>query len=352
MNLDDLNHIHSIDSADMLSQIDTLPDQLEQAWKQGQSLPLPAFPTLRQVVIAGMGGSAIGADLFAAWAEPLLTVPVIVQRDYSLPGWARGPETLVIASSHSGNTEETLSAFQQAYDQGCSLLALATGGALAEGSRANGIPTWTFAHKGQPRAAVGFSFGLLLALFARLGLIPNPEAELQDALAAMRSQQESLRAAVPTVHNPAKRQALQMINRWVTVMASEALLPVARRWKGQVNELAKAYAAFEALPEANHNTLAGLAQPENGFQAAITIFLNAPSCHPRNQLRNDLTRKTYMLDGKTTDFFIATGNSRMAHQWTMLHLGDYTAYYLAICYGIDPTPIDMLVDFKNEMGNY
>ncbi len=351
MNLDDLTLYPPLDPQNMLAEIDGLPDQLETAWELGQTQPLPTVPNIARVVIAGMGGSAIGADLLTAYIEPLCSVPVTVQRDYTLPAWATGPETLVITSSHSGNTEETLSAFEQAVERNCTLLAVATGGKLAQRAAETNTPMLTFSHKGQPRAAVGYSFGLLLAAFARLGLIPDPSAELADALAAMRAQQARIRIDVPAVENAAKRQGGQLMGRWVSVFGSEILAPVARRWKGQVSELAKAWAQFEFLPEADHNSLAGLEQPAAQFGNMIAMFLVAPSYHPRNVLRGELTKKAFMLEGVSTDLFVAEGASRLAQQWTTLLFGDYMAYYLAIAYGTDPTPIPALEAFKAEMTN-
>ena len=193
--------------------------------------------------------------------------------------------------------------------------------------------------------AVGFSFGLLLAAFARLGLVPNPEKDLLVALASMRSQQETLRAQVPVALNPAKRMAGQLMGRWVNVYGSGILAPVARRWKTQINELAKAGAGFESLPEADHNALAGLENPAALMQT-MTLFLRSPSDHPRNRLRADLTRHEFMLAGLNTDFYNANGESRLAHLWTALHFGDYLAYYLAMAYGMDPTPVEALQNLK------
>lgn len=349
MNLDDLKRFREIDAQDMLSEIDGLPAQLQAAWDLGQRLPLPAMEGIRQVVIAGMGGSAIGADLLVAYAEPYCPVPVVVWRDYDLPAWARGPETLVVASSHSGNTEETLSAFAAAQERGCRIVAVTTGGQLAARAPEAGATLWRFEHNGQPRAAVGYSFGLLLALFARLGLVPDPEAELRDAVAAMRRQQEHLQAEVPTVKNPAKRMAGQLYGRWVAVFGSGILAPVARRWKGQISEIAKAWAQFEFLPEADHNTLAGILNPEPLFAQAMMLFLKAPADHPRNQLRAELTRKAFMVEGLNTDLLVAEGETRLAQQWTMLHYGDYVAYYLAMAYETDPTPVTAIEGFKAEL---
>lgn len=349
MNLDDLQMIQQLDPQDMLAEIVALPAQLAEAWGLGQSQQLPDAKGIRQVVISGMGGSAIGADLLAAYLAASCTVPVFVQRDYVLPAWALRPETLVIASSHSGNTEETLEAFDLALGARCRLMAVATGGVLAERALKAGIPLWKFSHGGQPRAAVGYSFGLLLALFARLGLIPSPADELAGAVAAMKAQQASLSMDVPAAHNPAKRMAGQLVGRWVNVYAAGILAPVARRWKGQCNEVAKAGAGFETLPEADHNALAGLLNPAEVLAKTTTVFLRAPGDHARNRLRSELTCREFMLEGLNTEVYEAKGKTPLAHMWTALHFGDYSAFYLAMAYGVNPTPVSALENFKAEM---
>jgi glucose/mannose-6-phosphate isomerase len=350
MNLDDLTRFKQLDTLNMLAEIDNLPDQLASAWQLGMQHALPVWRDIKQVVIAGMGGSAIGADLLASYCAPLSPIPVFVHRDYGLPLFAHGAETLVICSSHSGNTEETLDAFEAAHKVECRILTVCTGGELARRAKDNGFPVWTFDHAGQPRAAVGFSFGLLLAMFQRLGLIPDQSKEMEDTLASMRRTQQHLRADVPAVKNPAKRYAGQLMGRWVTFVASGLLTAVARRWKGQMNEIAKAGSNFEFLPEADHNTLAGTINPQETLNAhTMTLFLRAPSDHPRNRLRSDLTRKAFMLEGMNTDYIDARGNTPLAHMWTLILFGDYMAYYLAMGYGVDPTPIQALVDFKQAM---
>src|SRR5215208_108816 len=197
MNLDDLNYFKQLDTLNMIGEIDNLPDQLGFAYQLGLQHDLPDWKDFRQVVIAGMGGSAIGADLLASYCASLAPLPVSVQRDYGLPLFARGAETLVICSSHSGDTEETLDAFEAARKAGCRIVVVSTGGKLAKRGRENNIPVWTFEHSGQPRAAVGFSFGLLLAMFQRLGFIPDQKEALDDALAFMKRSQERIKAGVP-----------------------------------------------------------------------------------------------------------------------------------------------------------
>ena len=348
--LDNVSSFKKLDPQNMLAEIDGLPDQLKSAWELGQTLPLPGAKNIERIVVAGLGGSAIGADLVASAVYQTCTVPVFVHRDYGLPAFAKGPETLVVLSSHSGNTEETLDSFEHALKSQCSLVIISTGGELSKRAGQKNIPVWSFDHKGQPRAAVGFSFGLLLALLARLRLIPDPSRDLYAAVEAMKKSQTHLRADVPAVHNPAKRYAGQLMGRWVTVFGAGTLAPVARRFKTQINEVAKAGANFEFLPEADHNTLAGTVHPEEVLVPhTMALFLRSPSDHPRNRLRVELTKQAFMLEGINTDFLDARGDSLLAHIWTLILFGDYMAYYLAIAYGVDPTPIQALVNIKDEM---
>jgi glucose/mannose-6-phosphate isomerase len=351
MNLDDVSKFPQIDESDMLAHIEGLPDQFQSAWELGSQLSLPTWEGIDRVLIAGMGGSAIGADLVAAYITPNCPVPVIVHRNYGLPAWARGENTLVIASSHSGNTEETLSSFKSGVENNCRLIALTTGGKLGQMCQENDCILWRFEHEGQPRAAVGFSAGLLLAAFARLQLISDPTTDIQATILAMRTQQEDLRVDVPAVHNLAKRFAGQIYDRWVTLIGADVLEPVARRWKTQISEVSKAWGQFEALPEVDHNTLAGLVQPEDSLAKITVFFLRAPSYHARNLLRSKLTKTAFMLEGLNTDYVDAQGPNPLAHQWTALHLGDYIAYYLAMAYELDPTAIPTIEMLKKDLAS-
>jgi glucose/mannose-6-phosphate isomerase len=357
MQLDDHLSFPKIDLQNMIGHINRLPDQLAEAWAYGQGLDLPGWQGIERVLITGMGGSAIGGDLVAAYIEPICLAPVMVVRDYALPAWAHGPETLVIASSHSGNTEETLSAYRLAAHKGCRRLAVCTGGELAQVAGEEmkaGEPAalWTFSHRGQPRAAVGYSFGLLLSALSRLGLVPDPSSDLDAAVAAMRRQQAGILPEVPVTRNPAKRLAGQLMDRWVVVFGAGILAPVARRWKGQVSELAKAWAQFESLPEADHNTLAGSQNPEDVLAHTMALFLRCRSDHPRNALRIEITKRVLMLQGVGTDFVDVAGDTPLENLWTALHLGDYVAYYLAMCYEVDPTPIDIMQNLKQELASH
>jgi glucose/mannose-6-phosphate isomerase len=349
MNLDDISAIKSNDPQDMLAHILGLPDQLDKAWQIGFQSDMALGDGIRQVLIAGMGGSAIGADLLEAYTRPFCSIPVVVHREYGLPAWVEGNHTLVIASSHSGDTEETLSAFTAARERGCRLMAISTGGTLKDLSLAAEVPVLQFTHVGQPRAAVGFSFGLLLATFTRLGLIPDQSNLLSDTAKTMRDQMKTLIPESPIKDNPAKRLAGQIIGRLPVIIGTDFLTPVARRWKGQFNELAKCWAQFDSLPEFDHNSLAGLEQPDQVLPQMVVLFLNAAACQTDDKLRVELTRRVMMTEGINTDIINARGDNRLKQMWNLVHFGDFTAYYLAGLVGSDPTPIPAITSLKQEM---
>lgn len=349
MNLDDLELFQKIDAENMIGHILDLPDQLERAWSLGQKLPLGDGTKFKNILIAGMGGSAIGADLLSAFVSPVCQAPIFVHRDYDLPAWAVGKETLVILSSHSGNTEETISSFQSALKNKCSILAITRGGKVGEMAKESGSLVWNFEHDGQPRSAVGFNFALPLAFLCRSGYMPDAGKDIAAAVKLMREQTETLKPETPVVKNPAKRMAGQLLNRWVTIVGSGYLAPITRRWKGQINEIAKAWAQFEYLPEADHNTLAGVNNPEHLLQQMMVLFLQSSCDHPRNQLRAELTRQAFMVEGLNTDFYKAQGSTPMEQIWSTLQFGDFLAYYLAMAYQVDPTPIPAIQGFKTKM---
>ena len=349
MNLDDVKNFSSIDKENMYDNIFYLPEQCETAWTLIKNKELPAFSPIKKIVVSGMGGSAIGADLLLSYLEKTCETPIIVNRNYGLPVWAKGEETLVIVSSHSGNTEETLSAFDEAVENKCQILAVCTGGQLAEKAASKNVPVVKFDHKGQPRAAVGYSFTLLLGILFKLGLVADPEAELAEMIKTLKLERLALASEVTQDKNPAKKMALEIKDRWVVVMAADHLTPVARRWKGQLSEVAKAWAQFEFLPEADHNTLAGVVNPAEALAKTSAIFLNSASDHERNQLRTKITSKEFEKAGIQTIVFDAKGTGSLQNIWTTLHFGDFLAFYLAISYDADPTPVAALENLKAAM---
>ena len=338
MNLDDPKFFQSAAQKKVLAEIEALPDSLLEGFAIGNRLELDAPGDLKNIVISGTGDSIIGADLLTAYISAFCSIPVSVWRDYGLPAFASGPQSLVILSSYSGETQETLSGLEAALQNNCRILVVCSGGTLVEEAAKAGGRVWKIEGQPSARGAIGFLFGLLLAAFQRLRLIPDQDAALRGAVEALKTQQASLRADSLVSQNLAKRMAGQLMGRLVTVFAAGQFVPVARRWKSQINELAKSIAQFESLPEADYNTLQGARMPETILLHSMALFLRAPSDQRQNRLRSNLMRRALLLEGVNTDFVDARGDTPLAHLWTLVHMGDYIAFYLSAAYGIDPTP--------------
>ena len=337
------------DPQDMAGYIRALPNDLEAAWKKGFLFDLPIFPEIRQILICRMGGSAIGGDLLSAYCSEIMPVPVSSWRNYGLPAWAQGEDCLVICSSHSGNTEETLSSFETALTRNCSLIGISTGGALERKAKEVNVTHWRFDHNGQPRTAIAWSFGLLLALLSRIGLVTDQDSHIRNAITEMRKQDQLLGPEIDLAHNPARRLAGQLLNRNIVIFGAGQLEVIARRWKTQINELAKAWASFEGIPEMNHNTLAGLLYPESLYEKTTAIFLRAPMDHPRNQKRIEHSKQFFLQAGIAVEELRASSDDRLSQMFSLLQFGDYVSYYLALTYGVDPTPVDILTQLKEAL---
>lgn len=349
--LDTVSQMQQLDPEHMLSHIDAMSQQLQDAWAAAQSYPLPdEYTQPRQIVLCGMGGSAIGGDLIAALVAGSAPVPFVVVRGYELPAYVSGPDTLVIASSNSGNTEETLAAAATARERGARVLAVTTGGKLAGFASEHGYPLWQFSYESQPRAALGWSFGLLVGLAHRLGLVPSLESDVDEALGLLRAQTDAYTASTPTVSNPAKQAALQIAGRLPVVIGSGIFEPVALRWKGQLNENAKVWAQFEPMPEMNHNAVASVIfPPEQGFDLAALFIMSETYDHPRVTLRYDLTYAMCEENGFAAQRFQPQGASKLAQMCHAIQFGDYLSYYAAMIYQKDPTAIAQILGLKARM---
>jgi len=311
---------------------------------------LPDIENTTHILFCGMGDSAIGGSLVASLIAGECKIPFTVLRDYDLPAWADS-KTLVIAASHSGNAEETVSCFKQAIERKTKLMAITTGGETAEMChKANGT-LWRFDHDATPRTAIGYAVTLPLALLSRARLIADKSADVASAVNAMREQQKKLKAESPVMKNPAKRMAGQFMDRFPLIFGSGIMAAVARRWKAQVSQNAKAWAQFEVIPEMDHNSLAGISNPQSLISKCIALFLESDFDHPRNKLRSETTRVLMMTAGFNTDTIRGVGGTPLAHALTALHYGDYVSYYLAMAYGTGITPSESISELNQTLAN-
>src|SRR5437773_5008022 len=196
--IESVERIRAADPEDMLGRIKELPKQIRDAWAIATKASIPpAYGDVRSIIVAGMGGSAIGGDLAAALLEGELKVPMTVHRDYGLPAYV-GRDSLVIVSSYSGNTEETLSSFEEARKRGAKVLALTTGGKIAELARASNYPSVTFRYKAQPRAALGSLLGLVPGGLTKLGFARDLSDDIEAALSDLPKLEERVHAGART----------------------------------------------------------------------------------------------------------------------------------------------------------
>ena len=333
----------------MLEAVYGLAEQCREAWDAARVVELPWTEAPGRIVIAGMGGSAIAGDYFRALLSLESVVPVFNIRAYDLPAFV-DENTLVIASSFSGETEETLSAFEQALATPARKLVITTGGRLLATARANGVPAFTFAYKGEPRAALGWGLMPMLAVAETLGLMQGLERDVQEAIAVLMLLREEYGAETGSSRNPAKQLALQLHERLLVVYGAGALIEVARRWKTQLNESAKVWAFFEELPEAQHNAIVGFGLPRSIAGATTAVLLRSASLdHPRVAVRYGLMQR--LLSDAGIDAIEATsqGTSALAQMLSLILLGDFVAAYLALIYGVDPTQTTVIDGLKASL---
>ena len=371
IDLDNLEIYQRYDQEGMRNHIRDLPRQCRQAWIKGSEFVLPpGFSAVDKIVICGMGGSAIGGDLLRSLASELDRPLVFVNRSYDLPAFV-DTKTLVIASSYSGNTEETLSAFTQALNTDCKKLAITTGGKLEKLAEENGVPVFTIDYVSQPRSALGYSFIPLLALLYRLGFLEDKSADFTLSLRAKRKNLtartlpalvegmaqtlegllDKLAEDVPISLNPAKQLATKLFGKLVVTYGAGVLSPVAQRWKSQFNENSKAWAFYEAFSELNHNAVVGYEFPQGMAGKVYVVLLQCPSLHPRILARYKITCEILGKAGVEHGIIDSQGEDDLTQMVSLVFLGDWVSYYLAVLYQTDPTPVKMIDYLKQRLGS-
>jgi glucose/mannose-6-phosphate isomerase len=346
--LDDPEALRRIDPDDMLGRVAEMPRQLATARHVAAAADLPdRLRDVDAVVVLAMGGSAIGAELTAAAAGDRLRVPVLVHRDYGLPGGV-GPRTLVVAASHSGETAETLSGFAAARERGVPLAVITTGGHLASAAAEGGIPLLQYRLGGQPRAAIGYGVGLVHELLSRLDLVREPDP-IGGAVTSLEGLLDRLAPGVETAANPAKQLAWAIFGRIPVVYGHGAMAAVAHRWKTQFNENAKAWAAWESMPEANHNAIEGSLNPRELSDALYVVQLRDPTEPPEIAERYRVVEELLGERATNRSEVVAEGSSPLARILGTVAYGDLVSTYLAILYQTDPTPVTLLAMLKERL---
>lgn len=349
INLDDELALRALDPQDMLGWVERFPEQYADAWARADVISLPdTHRGKEKIVIVGMGGSAIGGDMLAALMAPTAHVPVTVVRGYDLPAWV-DENTLLIASSYSGNTEETLTTSAEAQRRGAAIVALTTNGTLSREAQAKEIPVVLFPGGGQPRAALGYSLILLLGIVDALGYYQVSEEARAEAAQILDEFALAYGVRVPEAENPAKQYARMVYGRIPFILGAGHLIPVARRWKTQFNENSKVWAAYDEMPELNHNLIVGTRAPETLADHILIISLESPSDHPRVKARWDITADIFQRMGLPHLRLHAPGDHPFSQMMALTYLGDWITVYLAFLNGQDPSEIDNINYLKREL---
>ena len=325
-----------------------LPRQIRDAWAQAKSASLPSSHAgARAIAICGMGGSAIGGDLARTLVESEVEVPLVVVRGYDLPGFV-GPDTLVILSSFSGTTEETLSACDRALGAGAKVIAVTTGGELAQRAQRKGFPLLQFSFTGMPREAVGYSSLLMLGVLTQLGYAADHSDDIAAAADLLDTMAEEL-GPDGTDGNAAQQLARRCQGRIVGVYGGGLMAEVARRWKGQLNENGKSWAFFDQLPELNHNAVLGYRFPRDAGEHLLVVMLSAENNHPRISLRDRVTAELLESNNVPVERVYARGGTAFEQVFSALYVGDFVSYYLALTNGADPSDNSAIDRLKTRL---
>ena len=273
-----------------------------------------------------------------------------VVRGYDLPAFV-DDASLVVACSHSGNTEETLSAYEQALARGARTAVVTKGGRLLELAQTAGAPAIVYEYEGGPRSAIGHQLMALLAIGERVGLLDAQRDAVAEAVTLLRAQREELGFATPAARNPAKQLAARLAGRLPVAVGAGVLAVAAYRWKTQLNENSKVWALYEELPELDHNTIVGFGLPERLVPDLHVIFLGHPALHPRLLLRYDGTAAALSDAGVTNERVDARGESALAQVLTGIYYGDWVSYYLALLNGVDPSTVAPIETLKQRLAS-
>lgn len=340
--LDDLKLIHQRDKSDALGvnqkQYQQLLHQFNVGYKPQREI--------KNVIVTGMGGSALGALLAKTW--PGVDLPLEIVRGYELPSYV-GQNSLVVASSYSGNTEETLSALTDAEAKDAMVVAITHGGQLAEVVDAKGYPIYELPSVSQPRYGVFYNLTALVELLVDCNLLPAEKlAELRSQADWLKTQIEAWLPTIATSKNYAKQIAQEAIGKSIVIYAGPKLAAAAYKWKIDFNENAKQIAWWNQYPEFNHNELLGWTkQPPEKPYCVIQLRSNLE----QPQILKRFAVSNRLLSGTMPAPIVVSpkGDSLIQQLLWSVALGDFVSLYAAILSGQDPTPIDLLDKLKNSL---
>lgn len=347
--LDDRTRIRTLDAGGMLGFVAALGEQLRRGYEIARAAPsLPSGDHARLIVLCGMGGSGLAGDVVRSLYAARSPVPIVVSKGYALPEFC-GHDTVVVAVSYSGNTEETLAVYGEAVERGCRIVAVSAGGALAARADADRVPHVPIpSDVSVPRAAVGYLAAAPIGVLDAAGLIPPAKDAVAAAAGTVEAMAERLSPERPSGENPAKDLAVWIGERTPLVWASEGLGEAAAvRWKNQVNENAKLPAFLATVPELDHNEIEGWS-PGSGERYALVV-LRHDGEDQRLGARFAATLRAIAPSGLDAREVRGEGGSALEQLFSLITMGDFVSVYLALRRGVDPTPVPVLTELKARL---
>jgi len=345
VDLDDRAALERIDTSGMLATVGELGAHVAAGYAAGRAAGgLPSLEGVTSIVFCGMGGSAVAGDILKQTFRERLIAPVDVNRSPVLPAYA-GPHTLVIVSSFSGETSETLSAAREAVARGCRMLAITSGGTLGELCADNGIAVAPVPAGFQPRAALGHLTFAMLGAIEAAGLLPVLGADVAETTATLAQSSAVLGPDVPVASNQAKDLASWIGDRAPVIWGAEGIgAAAAMRWKTQMNENGKAPGWHAAMSELDHNEVVGWTEPY-GERHAIVALRSAHE-HPEHAARFPLSADIARAAGAEVREVQAPALGPLASLLALIHVGDFTSCYVGLRRGVDPTPVEVITKLK------
>lgn len=352
--LDDLKKMKEIDPGGILNLLESFPQQLPEGRQLAleTDISLLSGKSFDNIVVCGMGGSAIGGDLVKAYAIDELKIPLIVNRDYRLPAFV-DENSLVIGSSYSGNTEETLAAFDEALNRNAKLAVISTGGKIIDIAKSKGI-THTILPPGlPPRAALGYSFSPLLTLLERLNLIGDQTTAFNETFINLETGVIEFAPENNWKNNSAKNAATILHGSLPLIYTDDwHFNAVGVRFRGQINENAKQLAYSAVLPENNHNELVGWKILGSLPSVVVGVFLEDIDIYPRVKFRMEFLHGTIEELGIQSITLHSKGESLLSRMFSLIQLGDWISYYMAILNEVDPKPVEVIDKLKEALVNF
>jgi len=340
--------ISGFDKSDMLSIIRNFPQQWKEAEGMGRRFSPPAdYRKINKVVVTGLGGSAMGGDILLSYLSDEMRIPVFVNRNYTLPRFV-DKDTLLFVVSYSGNTEETISAYRKGVDLSAKVIAVTSGGKLGELSEAKGIPVITVPPGLPPRTALGYLFLPPLIVLEKLGLVEAKGADLEETGLLLRELSRRWDSS-SSEGNPPQDLARKLFGKLPLIYSSETLKAVCLRWKTQINENSKSLAYPVVFPELNHNEIVGWEGMEELRKSLAIIILRDKGDQERVKKRIEITKSVLGERPGGLEEIWSEGNSLLARIFSLIYLGDWVSFYLAILDGVDPTPVKPIELLKRRL---